>query len=71
MNTKGTTTGGMGWRAWNAYEREAEERWRALPWREGHPLQSLVRMAVLLAVAIAFLYACIARSAPSTPRTFG
>jgi hypothetical protein len=39
----------MGWRAWDAYEREANERWKAMPWRDRfNPLY----MTVLIVVAI-------------------
>jgi hypothetical protein len=40
----------MGWRAQNAYDDEAQQRWRALPWRELYPLRLVVRLAVLSAL---------------------
>jgi hypothetical protein len=36
----------MGWRAWDAYEREAHERWKALPWREKLPRLILAVIAL-------------------------
>jgi endonuclease YncB( thermonuclease family) len=57
----------MGWRAWDAYEREAHERWKALPWRERYSRQKLWLIALLLAFAACFAYATIARGASLQP----
>lgn len=54
----------MGWRAWDAYEREAEARWRALPWRQRYGWRALVLFALALALTIACLWASIGRAAP-------
>jgi hypothetical protein len=37
---------GMGWRAWDAYDAAARERWRALPWRERYSLRTFAMLAV-------------------------
>jgi ferric-dicitrate binding protein FerR (iron transport regulator) len=44
-------TGRMGWRAWDAYERDAKERQRALPWRERYNWRGLALIAMAVAVA--------------------
>lgn len=46
----------MGWRAWDAYESEARERWRALPWRERYGWNFFRAVAVLAVIAAAFLF---------------
>ena len=51
----------MGWRLWDAYEDEAEERWRELPWRDRYPLGRLI----LLAVIVGFLIAVFSGVAPA------
>jgi len=37
----------MGWRAWDAYERGAEERRRALPWRERYSWRGIIVFALI------------------------
>jgi hypothetical protein len=41
----------MGWRAWDAYERDAEARRRALPWHAG-----LLPFALIVALAVALIW---------------
>jgi len=47
----------MGWRAWDAYERYAEERWRALPWRERYNWRVIFRTALAVAFVAVILWA--------------
>jgi len=46
----------MGWRAWDAYDREARERWKALPWRERYNWRTIGGIA-LAATIVAVWYA--------------
>ncbi len=46
----------MGWRAWDAYEREAHERWKALPWRERYDWRAIASVAIVVIVAAAIWY---------------
>jgi len=43
----------MGWKAWDAYDREAHERWKALPWRERCDWHAIAGLALVAVVAIA------------------
>ena len=43
----------MGWRAWDNYEREAHERWRALRLRERYNWSRIAVLAFLLLIAFA------------------
>jgi hypothetical protein len=52
----------MGWRAWDAYERDAQERWRALPWRERY---SWRRIAILALIALMILWANFVHAQPT------
>lgn len=45
--------------AWDAYEREAHERWKALSWRERYPSHVILRIAILVAVVVAFVWAAL------------
>lgn len=47
----------MGWRAWDAYDREAHERWKALPWRERYKLSNIAAIIVVAIVAAIMWYA--------------
>jgi hypothetical protein len=42
----------MGWQAWDHYEQDANERWRALPWRERYSWRVLLRLAFVTVVAV-------------------
>ena len=57
----------MGWRAWDAYERDEEARRRALPWHERYNWPRLALLALTVALALAYLYATAARAAPIHP----
>jgi endonuclease YncB( thermonuclease family) len=57
----------MGWRVWDAYERDREERRRALPWRERFAWGRLALLALAVALALAYLYASVARAASIDP----
>lgn len=48
----------MGWRAWDAYERDAEAQRRALPWG-GRYARGIVAFVLIVAVAGAYLAAKI------------
>jgi len=43
----------MGWRAWDAYERDAEERRRTLPWQARYNWRRIVLLGLAFAVAVA------------------
>jgi nicotinamide riboside transporter PnuC len=47
----------MGWRAWDAYEWDAEERQRVLPWHERYNWRGLIVFALIVALAGTFLRA--------------
>jgi endonuclease YncB( thermonuclease family) len=53
----------MGWRTWDHYEGEREERRRALPWRERHNWSGLA-LALIAVLAVAFALVNIARGEP-------
>jgi hypothetical protein len=46
----------MGWRAWDAYDQEANERWRALPWRERYSWRPIAIFALAAALVAALLW---------------
>ena len=46
----------MGWRVWDAYQQDTEERRRALPWRERFNWRGLVIFAVVIALASLYLW---------------
>jgi hypothetical protein len=48
----------VGWRAWDAYEREAHERWKAMPWRDRFSPRYMTGLIVLAILAIV-LYASL------------
>jgi hypothetical protein len=52
----------MGWRSWDAYDQEAKERWRALPWRERYNWYRLAIFALIAALAATVLWANLARA---------
>lgn len=52
----------MGWRAWDAYERDAKDRWRALPWAERYNWRGIVGFALIVAVAAMILWANVAHA---------
>ena len=52
----------MGWRAWDAYERDAEVRRRALPLRKRYSWRGVLLFALILAIAAFFALANIAQS---------
>jgi hypothetical protein len=43
----------MGWRTQDAYDRGAEKRWRALPWRQRYDWRAIALFVLWLA-AVAF-----------------
>ncbi len=45
----------MGWRAWDAYDKEASERWRAMPWQQRYSLRRVLVFALLVAAAAAII----------------
>jgi hypothetical protein len=52
----------MGWRAWDAYDQDAKDRWRALPWRERYNWRHIVAFALIVAFAAIVLWANIAHA---------
>ena len=46
----------MGWRAWDAYDREAHERWKALHWRERYSWRGLVVFALIVGCVAAYVW---------------
>jgi hypothetical protein len=50
----------MGWRTWQAYEDAAEERRRALPWRERYNWPGLAALTLIVVLAGAALLAKLA-----------
>jgi len=50
----------MGWRAWDAYDQEAKARWRALPRRERYSWRGLIALALIVALAVAIVWALTA-----------
>ena len=42
----------MGWRAWDAYERDAEAQRRALPWRGRYALGVIVFVLIVAAAGV-------------------
>lgn len=52
----------MGWRAWDAYEREWEAQRRAKPWRERYSWRGVAIFALIVALAIMIAWANIARA---------
>lgn len=46
----------MGWRAWDAYEREAHERWKALPWRERYNWHAIAALALAAFIGVTVWY---------------
>jgi len=57
--------GQMGWRAWDAYDQEAKERWRALPWHERYNWRAIAVVALLVAVVLLVFFAI--RAAKASP----
>jgi hypothetical protein len=53
-----------GWRSQDAYDTDREARRRALPWRQRYNWPGLALFAVIVALALAFLWASVARAAP-------
>ena len=51
----------MGWQAWDAYDQDAKDRWRALPWRERYNWRGIVAFALIISLAGAYLYARVLR----------
>ena len=49
----------MGWRAWDAYEREALERWRALPWHKRYRWQGIALFTLIVGAAGAYIWATL------------
>lgn len=49
----------MGWRAGDAYEREAQERRRALPWHQRFRWRGLAAFALIVAMAGVYLWATL------------
>ena len=45
----------MGWRVWDAYERDAKEHWRALPWRERYNWRGVAALALIVGLALVYL----------------
>jgi hypothetical protein len=50
----------MGWRAWDAYEQDAEDRRRALPWRERYNWRGIIAIAIVVAFTVAIVWAATA-----------
>jgi hypothetical protein len=44
----------MGWRAWDAYDTEAKERWRALPWRQRYSWRRVALFALIVLAMLAW-----------------
>lgn len=51
----------MGWRAWDAYEQDAEDRWRALPWRERYSWRGIAALALIAVLVSLFIWVSVAR----------
>jgi hypothetical protein len=49
----------MGWRSQNTYDKEAHERWRALPFRERYSNGALLRLSIVVVVALMMLFALL------------
>jgi len=47
----------MGWKAWDAYDREAHERWKALLWRDRYDWRAIAGLALVALLAVAAWYA--------------
>lgn len=47
----------MGWKAWDVYDREAQKRWRALPWNERYSWRTIGGIVLLAIIAAAVWYA--------------
>jgi hypothetical protein len=52
----------MGWRAWDAYEQEAKDRWRALPWRERYNWGRIAIFALIAALAAVVFWTNVAHA---------
>jgi hypothetical protein len=52
----------MGWRAWNAYEQEAKDRWRSLPWRERYNWGRIAICVLIAALAAVVFWANVAHA---------
>jgi len=52
----------MGWRAWDAYEIDAKDRWRALPWRERYSWRRIAVFGLIIALAAMIFWANIAHA---------
>jgi hypothetical protein len=50
----------VGWLAWDAYDREAPERWRALPLRERYNARSVTALALIAACIALYILAKVA-----------
>ncbi len=46
----------MGWRAWDAYEREADERRKALTWRKRYNWRNIGGIGVIVVIAAGIWY---------------
>jgi hypothetical protein len=51
--------GKMGWRAWDAYDQDAKDRWRTLPWRARYNWRRIAVFALMVALAAVILWANI------------
>jgi len=52
----------MGWRAWDAYERDAEAQRRAKLWRERYSWRGVAIFVLIVALAIMIVWANVARA---------
>jgi hypothetical protein len=47
----------MGWRASDAYESDAEIRWRAMPWRKRYNWRGVAVFVLIVVATCAYLWA--------------
>jgi hypothetical protein len=52
----------MGWHAWDAYDQEAKDRWRALPWRERYSWNRIAIFVLIAALAALIFWENIAHA---------
>src|SRR5688572_11614942 len=57
----------MGWRVWDAYERDREAQRRALAWRVRYNSSAIAVFALIVALPIGFLGARVASGNPVDP----
>lgn len=50
----------MGWRAWDAYECDAQARRRTLPWRERYNWRGIAALALIAVLVSLFIWVSVA-----------